>query len=151
MGDHDDNQHLLRQDDLALRHGQELTANRALTASDSLTSGVTAPPSLTSVLSADTGQAVADAVPRPVTVAAVSKVNIPDQVERSHGSFAALNKLLHSFTSGSPKALKKDVKKGLALTDAQVQEYHMLIGYINAHSRWRPWHSFPVLCNKEPA
>ena len=121
MGDHDDNQRPLRQSDLALRHGQEVTANRASVASDSLTSGVTAPHSFTAVLSADTGQAVADAVPRPVTLAAVSKGSVPDQVETSHGSFAALNKLLHSCTSGSPKTLKKEAKKGSALSDAQVQ------------------------------
>ena len=114
MGDHDDIQHPLSQDDPAVKHGRELTANSGPAFSDSLMSGVTAPQS------GDTGQAGADAAPRPATVAAVSKVSIPHQVERSQGSFAAFNKLLHNFTSGSPKCLKKEVKKGPALTDAQV-------------------------------
>ena len=113
MGDRDDVQHPLSQSDPAF----------------SLTSGLTPSQSLIPVLSADTVQAVADAAPRPVT-AAVSKVGVPDRVEKSQGSFAALNKMLHSFTSGSPKALKKEIKKGSALTDAQVQNCRcMLFGY----------------------
>ena len=126
MGDHDDIQHPLSQGDPAVRHGRELTANSGPAVSDSLTFGVTAPES---VLSADTGQAGADAAPRPVTVAAVSKVSV-SQAERSQGSFAALNKLLHNFTSGSPKGLKKEVKKGSALTDAQVCMAQR-VGYAN--------------------
>lgn len=107
--------------DSVLRRGQELTANRPSAVSDSLTSGVTAPQPVISVSSAEVDQPVAGAAPPPGTAAAVSKVKVPDQAERSQGSFATLNKLLHSFTSGSPKALKPAAKKGSALTDAQVQ------------------------------
>ena len=75
MGDNNDIQRPLSQGDPALRHAQELTSNSGPDFSDSLTSGVTvtAPQSLTSVSLADTGQAGADAAPRPLIVAAVSK------------------------------------------------------------------------------
>lgn len=123
MGDHDGIEHPLRHGDPPQKQKQELTANTS--APDSLTSGL--PPgaishTVTSVSSAAATEAVADAAPHPGTVAAVSKIRVPNQVESSQGSFAALNKLLHSFTTGSPKTLKKEAKKASALTDAQVQQ-----------------------------
>ena len=127
MSGHDVTQYPLHQGDAALRHGQELTANSSSAVSDSRTSGLTGPQPVRSASSADMDQPLAGTATHPGTVAAVSKVRLPDQVERSQGSFAALNKLLHSFTSGSPKALKKEDKKGSALTDAQVQQYHCML------------------------
>lgn len=64
---------------------------------------------------------------------AFSTVKIPgsqvdkSQVDKSQGSFAAINKLLHSFTSSSTRQPKHAVKKAIALTDAQVQQLHFLL------------------------
>lgn len=78
----------------------------------------------TSVLSATESQAVV-AVPGTGSKTAVSKAKIPDsQVDKSQGSFAAINKLLHSFTTGT-KTPKHEAKKASALTDAQVQ--HVMV------------------------
>lgn len=123
MGDHDDIEHPPPQGDPSQTQGRERTANTS--SPDSLTSGPTPAAkthNITSVSSAAVPLAVADAAPHPGTVAAVSKVRVPNQVESSQGSFAALNKLLHNFTSGSPKTLKKEAKKASALTDAQVRQ-----------------------------
>lgn len=123
MGDHDKFEHPPRQGDPPQKQGQELTASTS--APDSLTSGLTPAAkshSFTPVSSPAATQAVADAAPHPGTAAAVSKVKVPTQVESSQGSFAALNKLLHSFTTGSPKKVKTEAKKASALTDAQVQQ-----------------------------
>lgn len=123
MGDHDNIEHPSRQGDPPEQQAQELTANTS--APVSLTSGLTPATkshNVTSVSSTAVTQAAVDAAPNQGTAAAVSKVTVPKQVESSQGSFAALNKLLHSFTTGSPKTLKKEAKKASALTDAQVQQ-----------------------------
>ena len=107
------------------------------TASDSLTSGITPTAVAKPVTSADVRQAVVGAAPNPETGGAVGKPRVPYQVEKSQGSFAALNKLLHSLTAGSPKSLKKDIEKGSTLSDAQVQQ--CIACFRLCHLRCRVW------------
>lgn len=95
---------------------------------ESLTSGLAtkAVKPDTPVSSATESQAVV-AVPDTGSKAAVSKVKIPDsQVDKSQGSFAAINKLLHSFTTGT-KTPKHEGKKASALTEGQVQQPHSML------------------------
>ncbi|KAL3141526.1 hypothetical protein ABBQ32_004775 [Trebouxia sp. C0010 RCD-2024] len=90
---------------------------------ESLTSGLAtkAVKPDTPVSSATESQAVV-AVPDTGSKAAVSKVKIPDsQVDKSQGSFAAINKLLHSFTTGT-KTPKHEGKKASALTEGQIAD-----------------------------